>query len=176
MDPFSVTVGVLPLGVLTTQAVQSSYGFYRNYSDAESSMRHARAQFEFLHANLENTSASNSKLAAAQNSFEAIVQDSNELRMRSNKRGRLRWAIKDKNRAASLITRYKETELSASYALQLEQYPVLLDMRFVQDCWACILSIKLLTHFKKRGTRQSCNDKPAAKAAGGGSRVEFLPS
>jgi hypothetical protein len=141
-------------------------------------MRHAQDQLEFLHANLVNTaSLSNSKLAAAQNSFEAIEQDfRNGLRKRANKTARLRWAMTDKKKTAGLIAQYKETEISASYAIQLEQYAFLLGTRLVGKCRACIRPKPLLIHFKKRRTRDAFYSNKATKAAGSRSRVKLFAS
>jgi hypothetical protein len=125
-DPLSITLSAIPLVALAAQAGQSTCNAYNDFRNAERSMRHIQGQLEFLHANLENTAAlSNIKLAAAKRSFEAIEEDSNGLRMRSTKRGRLSWAMGGQKEADSLITQYKNTELSASYAIQLETSSVL---------------------------------------------------
>jgi hypothetical protein len=172
-DPLSITVGGISLAAIAYQGVQTSCNLYGDYRDAEKLRRHAWTQLDLLHSNVDVTSSlANSKLAAAQSSFEAIEQDlRQELRGRdSNRRTRVAWIFKGKKKTAGLIAQCKDTELSACYTLQLDQYSLIMEARLVTHSTN---NHTLLIHFKKRISEKIYG---ATKANRGTKRAESIVS
>lgn len=122
MDPFSITCGAIGVVGVGGQLLQSSGNLIGNYRHAVTQIKHAQCQLEALQLTLEDpTFQSNPKCLAAQASFQAI-RDCFPAELRSNsKRYRFRWAARDQGEVQGLINQLKETEISTTFALELEK-------------------------------------------------------
>ena len=122
MDPLSITLGTIGVAGVGGRIMQSARDFGTNYRNANAQIKHAQSQLAILQSTVKDVSLkSNSKCSVAQSSFEAISESfPNELQSDS-KKARFMWAAKHKGQVSGLVNQLKETEISATFALQLEQ-------------------------------------------------------
>ena len=121
MDPFSITIGTIGVAGVGSQIAQSARDFHGNYRGANAQIQHARRQLAMLQSKLENPILqSHANFAAAQSSFEDINERFPGDLCSDSRRARFRWAAKRKAEVSALVDQLKETEISTTFALQLE--------------------------------------------------------
>jgi len=119
MDSLRFTLGAI--GV-SGQIIQSARDFGNSYRNANTEIKHAQSQLTFLQSSLKDVSlVPNSNCSVAQSSFEAINGSFPHELQSHSKTARVRWAAKHQGQVSGLIKQLKETEISATFALQLEQ-------------------------------------------------------
>jgi hypothetical protein len=104
------------------QIIQSARDFGSNYRNANAEIKHAQSQLAILQSTLKDVSLQpNSKCSASQSSFEAINESFPNGLQSNSKKARFHWAAKHRGQVSGLVKQLKETEISATFALQLEQ-------------------------------------------------------
>ncbi|KUJ21429.1 ankyrin [Mollisia scopiformis] len=133
MEPFSVAASILGLagvGVQAAQTVQTAGHMFGDYRRAHDQMRHAEAKLDLLRSILQNESLKlNPDLAAAQSSFESIGTSFPRNLHSTTKRQRVRWAVKDKQRAIELCTQLSDLQTASSLSLLLGQSTLMIDIQ-----------------------------------------------
>lgn len=121
MDPVSITAGAIGVAGVGGQVFCSARDIIHDYRHAGVQIRHARSQLSTLEINLGDPSLLDAKRLAVHTSLGSINESfPRDLRFDSKKE-RLRWAVGKRKDVSSLLDQLKETEVSATFALQLEQ-------------------------------------------------------
>jgi hypothetical protein len=121
MDPLSVFCGTVGLASVGSQAITSAHEFRGNYRRAANQIQHMQAQERMVQSHLEHeTLHSHTKFTALHSSFETIAHSFPGTLRSDTKRARFRWAFTDKSEADRLIGQLKDTEISGSISLLLE--------------------------------------------------------
>jgi hypothetical protein len=170
MDPISATFGAISVLSTAGEFIQSSRTFAHNYTNAQTQIRHAECQWAALSSTIHDLSLQiNPKHAGAQTSFEAIRERiPGDLRADS-KMARIRYAAKQKGKVAGLVSQLKDTEISTTLALQLEQSCVIIS---IQESIRRVVEL-LITIFKESHRGNQVHRFRDEAGCHGGNKVHY---
>ncbi|KAH7407729.1 ankyrin repeat-containing domain protein [Cadophora sp. MPI-SDFR-AT-0126] len=115
-DPFSIFVGAVGLAGLGGKAVEAVHEFYGDYSRAITRISHAKAQKELLLSYLHHipVSQADETLDTLRSSFQAIAESFPEGLDCETKKGKFKWATRQKAKVSETLGQLKEVEISAT--------------------------------------------------------------
>ncbi|PVH84399.1 ankyrin [Cadophora sp. DSE1049] len=115
-DPFSIFVGAVGIAGLGGKAVEAVHEFHGNYKRASTQIGHARAQQELLQFSLQGPPISqiHEPLEALRSSLQAISESFPEDIDSETKRGKLKWAARQKMKVSETLSHLKDVEISAT--------------------------------------------------------------
>ncbi|KAG4429660.1 hypothetical protein IFR05_014864 [Cadophora sp. M221] len=138
-DPFSILVGAASIAALSGKAINAASTFHGSYRHAEQQIKHAQAQLDFLRYYLERTeSDSNSQdlsreayLSMVRSSLDAISGGFPTGLDSETKKGRFRWAAKQKQRVVDAQDNLGEMQISDIWCRQQDILREIAEIRIV---------------------------------------------
>lgn len=122
-DPFSILVGAVSIAGIGGKAAEAAHKFQGDYRRASKQIDHTLAQLEILQSYLEKADSSQSHLELHETVLSSLHTIANSFPQGLNfeyKRGKLRWAVRQKSQAIEALAHLRDTELSAILSMQFQ--------------------------------------------------------